>query len=134
MTRLRDQLKEKPGERREERIYNCELANAVENHFGKDRCPCCRHMMVVPRGRKQAANSRRDRRTMAHLNARWLDEAKGRQRVWIYACRGCNADQGHFDFKGWMHPLKHAGDPRAAFVAELIAFLDKWQGLAPAHC
>lgn len=68
---------------------------------------------------------------MAHLNARWLDDARGVQRHWIYACRGCNADQGHYDFRGWLHPLKHSGDPRAVYVAELIAFLDNWRTLAP---
>lgn len=100
------------------------LAIAAEKEFGP-HCPCCGHPMKVPRGRKALANCNdRDRRTIAHD---FPVGSGGSQKVWVYACRGCNSDQGMRTFWLWANALDKAGDRRAERVYALARFIRSYR-------
>lgn len=96
------------------------LALAVRERFGPN-CPCCGYPMRVPRGRreKQRYNGR-DRQTIAHD---WPTGNGGSFKVWVYACHGCNNDQGDMTFWLWARYLLRQGDPRARRVFALADFI-----------
>ena len=100
------------------------LAHQVQQQLGPN-CPCCGFPMRVPRGRKALANYvGRDRRTIAH------DFPVGRggsAKVWVYACRGCNQEQGDLTFWLWAKVLDRAGDPRAGRVYKLAAIIQRYR-------
>lgn len=108
----------------EMRIFHSDLAVAAQKHFGAN-CPCCRYPMVKPRKRNEANRRRRDKITVAH--DRGVSDGGNPER-WVYACQGCNTDQGMRTFKAWSLALQHAGDRRAGFVAELAAFIYQYYG------
>lgn len=96
------------------------LALAVQQRFGPN-CPCCGHPMHVPRGRKDRQRYvGRDRRTIAHD---FPVGNGGSYKVWVYACRGCNSDQGDMTFWLWARYLARYGDPRAERVFALARFI-----------
>lgn len=96
------------------------LALAVRAAFGP-ACPCCGHAMRVPKGRKEKRDyTGRDRRTIAHD---FPVGNGGSYKVWVYACRGCNSDQGDLNFFLWARWLERHGDPRAEKVYRLARFI-----------
>lgn len=108
----------------EMRIFHSDLAVAAQQRFGQI-CPCCRHPMVKPRKRNEANRRRRDKITVAH--DRGVGDGGNPER-WVYACQGCNTDQGARPFKMWAEALRYAGDRRAVFVAELAEFIYQYYG------
>lgn len=96
------------------------LALAVQQAFGPN-CPCCGRPMRVPRGRKDKQRyNGRDRRTIAHD---FPVARGGSQKVWVYACRGCNSDQGDMTFWLWAKYLARVGDERAGRVFRLAQII-----------
>lgn len=58
----------------------------------------------------------------------------GNPEVWVYACRGCNQDQGDRSFTQWANVLTREGDRRASHVRALAVFIDNWldeRGISP---
>jgi len=108
--------------------FSKNLASACERFFGRNKCPCCGNHMVEPRKKSQQELNRRDRRTVAHTCS---NNDTGAYRRWIYACRGCNNDQGWRTFHAWAYYLRKQGDPRADRVDQLVIFLDNWDKLTP---
>lgn len=103
---------------------NSALAHAVRARFGP-RCPCCGNPMHDGRVRKKnaRAQNRRDRASVAHDVPVSMG---GNVALWVWACRGCNNDQGAMAFAFWAIRLELDGDPRAARVAELAEFIRQW--------
>lgn len=112
----------------DEKRFSLTLAQAAERFFGHNKCPCCGCHMVTPRKKSQQELNRRDRRTIAHVSRNFDN---GVYRPWVYACRGCNNDQGPATFKTWAYRLEKEGDPRAERVAALALFIDNWPKLSP---
>lgn len=104
------------------RVHHNELATRVQLLHGS-RCPCCRYPMVSPRRKNAASVKRRDRMTVAHDRAVGFG---GSDEVWVYACQGCNSDQGVRSFRQWSHVLERLADRRAVFVAELADVVDAY--------
>lgn len=106
------------------RTFHCSLANDVKEVMGS-RCPCCGNPMTASRSRRRnaASENRRDRASLAHNVAIGLG---GNPEVWIWACRGCNMDQGHRSFAHWAKHLASTGDPRAERVDLLARVIKKW--------
>lgn len=98
------------------------LAHIVGEMNGS-RCPCCKHPMVTPRKKNLANVQRRDRKTVAHNAATSFG---GDDTVWVYACNGCNNDQGNRTFRSWSQHLDRLGDPRAANVRQLAAIVETY--------
>lgn len=108
----------------EMRTFHTDLAVEVEKKFGS-LCPCCRNPMVRPRKRNDTNRRRRDKISVAHDHA--VSNGGSPQR-WVYACQGCNTDQGSRSFKVWAASLRHADDRRAGFVAELADIIAAFYG------
>lgn len=104
----------------EMQVFHAELANRVRVVHGK-RCPCCARVMVPPGRTKQKA--RRDLRTVAHDLAVGYG---GDPTVWVFACFGCNHDQGMLTFRLWSQRLRMRGDERAGAVAALADMVEKF--------
>lgn len=102
------------------RTFHNKLAEHVEARLGK-KCPCCRYPMVKLRGRHGGRTLRRDAKTVAH------DTGNNPTR-WVYACYGCNNDQGALSFRAWSARLAYNGDRRAPFVAELASVVEAFKG------
>lgn len=101
--------------------YN-ELATQVQITHGS-RCPCCGHPMVNPRKSNTANQKRRDRMTVAHN----VPVGRGgNDTIWVYACNGCNNDQGQLTFRQWSLALKFKEDRRAPLVAALADIVETY--------
>lgn len=100
---------------RDMRIYHGRFADEVD-HEHRGRCPCCGHPMVRPRRDNPTNSRRRDRRSIAHNEPVGYG---GDPTVWVYACQGCNADQGTLSFRAWSFQLHRRSDARAGAVAAL---------------
>lgn len=101
------------------RIHHNELATQVRAIHGS-RCPCCGHPMVNPRRNNIQNQRRRDRQTVAH------NVPVGNDTVWVYACNGCNYDQGQLTFRQWSLALKFKDDRRAPLVAALADIVETY--------
>ena len=106
------------------RVFHKELAEAVTAEFGT-RCPCCGDAMLHGRPRKKnaTAQNRRDRASVAHDVPVSMG---GNPALWLWACRGCNSDQGAMSFLSWSCRLALDGDGRAERVGRLAAFIEAW--------
>lgn len=104
------------------RVHHNVLATRMQLIY-RMRCPCCRHPMVTPRKKNITSVKRRDRMTVAHDRAVGLG---GDDEVWVFACQGCNSEQGSRTFRMWASVLERAQDRRAAFVAELADHIDAY--------
>lgn len=100
--------------------FHSKLADSVWQAHGQ-RCPCCRYPMLTPRKHNALNIRRRDRITVAHDRPVGFG---GDATVWVFACQGCNSDQGNRTFRGWSIVLEREGDRRAAFVADLADRID----------
>lgn len=113
-----------PSSEAEHRVFHSGLADRARAMFGA-RCPCCGNPMHEGRVRKRnaAAQNRRDRASVAHDIPVSMG---GNPAVWVWACRGCNNDQGAMSFRFWARRLELDGDPRAERVRALAAFVEDW--------
>ncbi len=105
------------------KTFHCDLAIAVEKAH-RSRCPCCGNPMVTARRRNLQSKKRRDLKSVAHDAPHNLG---GDATVWVYACRGCNSDQGPRTFRQWAGLLTLRQDPRAAMVAALADYIERYQ-------
>lgn len=104
------------------KIFDKQLADAARKHLGP-RCPCCRKPMVKPRKKNPHNMRRRDQPTVAHHIATSMS---GNPVVWVYACAGCNSEQGQRNFVQWANDLDRKGDERAGYVRRLAGFVEAW--------
>lgn len=111
--------------RRTLKALHAELAHAVRIRTGGSgtRCPCCNNPMQQYRKSVLRNKTPRDYPTVAHNFPTALG---GNPVVWVYACHGCNNDQGAMPLLGWGLKLQRRGDPRGDRVVELALFIEKW--------
>lgn len=104
------------------RVHHAELADRARRIY-RDRCPCCLNPMVNPRRNNVANVKRRDRQTVAHNVPTGYG---GDDTIWVYACNGCNYDQGQLTFRQWSIALKYREDKRAPNVAALADIVEAY--------